>query len=125
MVNVPHTVATLMAGRNYDLSNPRRTEERCARDESFSKEKLGMVLRASAASANGLETLGLFAAAVVAANVARVPVYDLNILTLGYLVSRAFYNLTYVFLQRNRRFAPLRSVFWYGLLLSAAAMTRY
>lgn len=39
------------------------------------------------------ENLGLFAAAVVAANVAKVPNSELNTLTATYLASRALFNL--------------------------------
>lgn len=39
------------------------------------------------------ETIGLFAAGVVAANMAKVPNHQLNQLTAGYLISRAVFNL--------------------------------
>jgi uncharacterized MAPEG superfamily protein len=45
---------------------------------------------------NGLENIGLFAAAVVAGNLAGLPARTLNLLTGGYLVSRALYNFIYV-----------------------------
>jgi uncharacterized MAPEG superfamily protein len=41
------------------------------------------ILRARSAHANGLETIGLYAAAVVAANVTGVEVKSVNYLTLG------------------------------------------
>lgn len=49
---------------------------------------------------------------MVAANVAQVPTASLNNLTLGYLASRVVYNFVYIVLQRNRKFAPLRSLTW-------------
>jgi uncharacterized MAPEG superfamily protein len=70
------------------------------------------VSRGEAASSNGFETLGFYAAAVVAANLARVPTSTVNNLTLGYLASRFAYNYTYVFLQDNARLAPLRTLVW-------------
>lgn len=42
---------------------------------------------------NRFETIGLFAAAVVAANVAKVPSHQMNQLTAAYLASRAVFNL--------------------------------
>lgn len=51
------------------------------------------IIRAESAQLNGFENLGWFAAAVVAANVARVPNGQLNQLTAGYLLSRAIFNL--------------------------------
>lgn len=54
----------------------------------------------------------MFAAAVVAANVAGVPVSQLNRLSLQYLASRLVYNVIYIGLQNNRNFAPLRPLAW-------------
>ena len=71
-----------------------------------------MICRAEAATANGLESIGVFAAAVVAANGAGVPVAQLNALTVGYVVPRLAYGLVYVWLQQNRKMAPVRSALW-------------
>ena len=73
---------------------------------------MNRILRAKAATSNGLETIGLYAAGVVAANAAKVPVSTLNKLSLFYLGSRLVYNVIYVFLQDNRKFAPVRSLVW-------------
>jgi len=70
------------------------------------------ILRAKAASTNSFETLGLYAAAVVAGNLVQVDKDTLNYLTALYIISRALYVFTYVWLQDNRAFSPLRSVFW-------------
>ena len=48
----------------------------------------------------------------MAANVAGVSTYGVNTLSLGYIASRVAYNFTYVVLQDNRKFAPLRSIIW-------------
>ncbi|GAB1320405.1 hypothetical protein MFIFM68171_10615 [Madurella fahalii] len=114
MVLVPHTYAFVLAGKNYDINNPRNTEQNCAKDTTMDKITFRRLSRAKAATANGFETLGLYAAAVVAANTAGggVPTATLNKLTLGYLASRGLYNLVYVALQDNARVAPLRSVAW-------------
>ncbi|KAI3480882.1 hypothetical protein L1887_56956 [Cichorium endivia] len=52
--------------------------------------------------------LGLFAAAVVAGNVAKVPNSELNTLTAFYLASRVVFNLLYIFVTRETT-ASLRS----------------
>lgn len=92
--------------------SPRKTEEHLAKDASIPKSQVNRILRAKAAANNGLETIGLYAAGVVAANAAKVPVQTLNTLSLFYLVSRLVYNIVYVFLQDNRKFAPVRSLVW-------------
>lgn len=69
-------------------------------------------MRCEAAAANGQETLGLFVAAIIAANYAGVPVETINTLAFTHLASRVAYNFTYIFLQENRNFAPLRSLVW-------------
>lgn len=78
----------------------------------MSKQKLNRFRRAKAASANGFETLALYAGGIVAANAAGVATPKLNKLALGYLVSRAVFNFVYVFLQDNKKFAPLRTLVW-------------
>ena len=45
---------------------------------------------------NGQENIGLFAAAVVAGNAAGLEPKLLNTLSLGYFVSRAAYNVIYI-----------------------------
>ncbi|KAK0722572.1 hypothetical protein B0T26DRAFT_851506 [Lasiosphaeria miniovina] len=113
LVMIPHTYANFSAGKNYDLANPRKTEEYCAKDTTMDKVTLRRISRARAAVSNGFETLGLYAAGIVAANASgAVPTATLNALALGYLVSRAIYNYIYVFMQDNARAAPLRSLVW-------------
>lgn len=55
-----------------------------------------MIHRCEGAQKNGFENLGLFAAAVVAGNLAGLPAETLNVLSGGYLASRVLYNLIYV-----------------------------
>lgn len=76
------------------------------------QQKLNRFRRAKAASANGFETLGLYAAGIVAANASGVPTATVNKLALGYIASRVVFNYIYVFLQDNRKFAPLRTLVW-------------
>lgn len=54
------------------------------------------ILRGKAAHANGLENLALFSGAILAANVAGVPVNKVNSHALAYLISRVIYNAIYV-----------------------------
>lgn len=70
------------------------------------------IQRAEAAAANGLETLGLYAGGIAAAVAAGVPTETVNYLSVGYLGSRAVFNIVYILLQDNRKFAPLRSLSW-------------
>ncbi|KAK4137791.1 hypothetical protein BT67DRAFT_415526 [Trichocladium antarcticum] len=112
LVMVPHAHAISLAGKNYDLSNPRNTEALCAKDTTLPKHIAKRIGRAKAAAANGFETLGLYAASVVAGNVAGVATGRLNALTAAYLLSRALYNLVYVHLQENARVAVLRPLVW-------------
>ncbi|KAK3944622.1 hypothetical protein QBC46DRAFT_373869 [Diplogelasinospora grovesii] len=110
---IPHTYANMAAGKNYDLANPRKTAEHLQKDTTLNKVTLRRIQRAQAAAANGLETIALYAAAVVAANTSgRITIPTLNKLALGYLAARALYNFTYVILQDNARIAPLRTLFW-------------
>ncbi|KAG7290677.1 hypothetical protein NEMBOFW57_000680 [Staphylotrichum longicolle] len=109
---VPHAYGIGLAGKNYDLGNPRKTEEHCAKDTTLNKATLRRISRAKAAAANGFETIGLYAAAVVAANAARVPAGRLNKLTLAYVLSRVVYNYVYVALQDNARMASVRPFVW-------------
>ncbi|KAK5664300.1 hypothetical protein OQA88_518 [Cercophora sp. LCS_1] len=112
LIMAPNMYAAGLAGKNYDLANPRKTEEHVAKDEKLGKTVARRISRAKAAAANGFETIGLYAAAVVAANAAKVDVGLLNKLTLAYVVSRAVYDYVYVVLQDNRHMAPVRSLVW-------------
>lgn len=46
--------------------------------------------------ANGLDNIGLFAAAVVAGNAAHLPIELLNSLSIAYVVSRVVFSVAYV-----------------------------
>jgi hypothetical protein len=37
LLYVPHTYAGIMAGKNQDVANPRKTEEHLAKDDSLDK----------------------------------------------------------------------------------------
>ena len=54
------------------------------------------IVRAEGAQQNGFENIGLFAAAVVIGNVAKLDNWTLNALTAGYLASRVVHNALYI-----------------------------
>ncbi|KAJ9136750.1 hypothetical protein NKR23_g9632 [Pleurostoma richardsiae] len=112
LIMVPHSYATSLAGKAYDLANPRMIEEFAAKDEKIDKVTLRRIRRANAAQDNGFESLGMYAGGIVAANAAGVLPATVNSLALAYLAVRVVYNFVYVILQDNRKFAPLRSLMW-------------
>jgi uncharacterized MAPEG superfamily protein len=110
---LPSPLLTLRRYRVTDIyHSPRKTLTHIQKDTSLPKPILRRIQRGEAACANGLETIGIYAAGVVAANVAGVPKDTLNVMTLGYVASRVVYNWVYVFAQDNSRVAPLRSLVW-------------
>ncbi|KAM4054796.1 MAPEG family protein [Hirsutella rhossiliensis] len=117
----PHAYAGILAGRAFDNANPRGFRDNVAKSEALDKAMKQRILRAEGASLNGFETLGFFASAVVAANVAGLRPAQLNVLTIGYIVSRLAYLVIYIHLQTNRRRSWLRSGAWLtgvGLVLT-------
>ncbi|KAK6207443.1 hypothetical protein QIS74_12524 [Colletotrichum tabaci] len=112
MAMLPNIYAAALSGPHYDLCNPRKLQNSIIADDKLEKIVKERILRAKAASENAFETLGFHSAAVVAANVAGVDARTVNVLTLGYVVCRALYNIIYVRLQDNRNFGPLRSLVW-------------
>ena len=68
------------------------------------------MIRAEGAHSNGMENLGWFAAAVVAANSAGVDVWWCNALSLWYLVNRVAFNVLYVKGAKG----PVRGMAFYG-----------
>ncbi|KAI0460461.1 hypothetical protein F5B21DRAFT_451871 [Xylaria acuta] len=109
---VPGMYSKALGGKNYDLATPRKFVENIEKDGNIDKPTKNKILRCEAAAANGQETLTLFVSAIIAANYAGVPVETINTLAASYLGSRVAYNFTYIFLQENRNFAPLRSLIW-------------
>ncbi|KAI1116953.1 hypothetical protein F5Y14DRAFT_404283 [Nemania sp. NC0429] len=108
----PGVYSKSLAGKNYDLASPRGLIENVLKDEKLDKPTKNKILRCEAAAANGAETLNLFVASVIAANYAGVPVETINKLTGLYLATRVAYNVTYIFLQENPSFAPVRTIVW-------------
>ena len=108
----PSMYAGALIGPKYNNAQPRKNLDMVAKDESISKQTRYRIERAKAASANGFETMAMFAAGVIAANQAGVSRYSLNVLSLSYLATRIAYNFIYVVLQDNNRWASVRSLVW-------------
>ncbi|OIW33533.1 hypothetical protein CONLIGDRAFT_711423 [Coniochaeta ligniaria NRRL 30616] len=108
----PHMYAVQLAGKNHDLTIRGKMVDNVVQDEGVPKKVRQRIIRAEAATANGLETIGLYAAAVVAAKVAGVETGAINSLAVAYLASRAVYNYLYVIAQDDAGRASYRSVAW-------------
>ncbi|KAI1335155.1 hypothetical protein F5Y15DRAFT_420194 [Xylariaceae sp. FL0016] len=107
---LPGAYAKGLGSKHYDIANPRGFQEQIKKDDGIDKVTKNRILRGEAASANATETISFFVAGVVAANYGGVPVGTTNLLCATYLASRTLYNVVYVWLQDNRKLAPLRSV---------------
>ncbi|KAH7303449.1 hypothetical protein B0I35DRAFT_446622 [Stachybotrys elegans] len=107
----PHLYTVLFAG-TYDNANPRALKDTLASTGSLDNERKQMFLRAKRASENGYETLGLFAAAIAAANQAGVEVSVLNRMAWGYVAVRIAYNFAYIRLGGIPGLHLLRTFFW-------------
>ncbi|KAL7422014.1 hypothetical protein Q5752_003787 [Cryptotrichosporon argae] len=94
----------------FDFSFPRRSIAG-VKDAKLSPATQDRYLRAEAANDNGFVNLPLFAAAVVAGNLARLPARALNTAAGIYLVSRAAYNLLYIY-GTNNALGLARSAAW-------------
>jgi uncharacterized MAPEG superfamily protein len=111
---------TTLSSKPIDLLLPRALAARATAEPSLTTAERDRIVRAEAAQANGLENVGFFAAAVVAANVAGVSKLVLNSLSLAYLVSRALYNWLYV-VGDKKSLALARTVVFFagqGILFS-------
>ncbi|KAL7943574.1 hypothetical protein V8C42DRAFT_329446 [Trichoderma barbatum] len=109
---LPGAYANSLAGASFDPANPRQTKATILADDKLDKIRQQRIMRAQSAQENGFETLGLYAAGVLAANYAGVDVRMLNLLTFGYLGTRVAYIFAYIVLCQNRKLAPLRSLCW-------------
>ena len=81
---------------DIDMVNPRNHTKEVTEDQAIEAQTRAQILRCEGAMNNGSENIGLFAAAVVAANAAGLDFWTLNFLTLGYLISRVAFNVIYV-----------------------------
>ncbi|KAF2628649.1 hypothetical protein BU25DRAFT_466398, partial [Macroventuria anomochaeta] len=80
----------------FDNKNPRTYTHDTESDRSLDKATKARIIRAEGALQNGFENLGLFAAAVVIGNVAKLGNSTLNTLSAAYLASRVTYNGLYI-----------------------------
>ncbi|KAJ4236096.1 hypothetical protein NW759_001173 [Fusarium solani] len=112
VIAFPHIYGVRISAGTYDNANPRCHKENVEKSDRLDKTKKQLILRAKAATENGFETIGFFAAGVAAANHAGVRVPALNALSFGYVACRAVYNVAYVWLQADRRLCWVRSVVW-------------
>ncbi|KAF9875555.1 hypothetical protein CkaCkLH20_06936 [Colletotrichum karsti] len=120
-----HGYASALAGKSYDPATPRQLQSVLASDEKMDKIVKARIQRAQAAAQNGFESLGLYAAGVVAANVAGVDPRSVNLISFGYIGCRVLYNIIYIRLQDNRAWAPIRSLVWttsIGLIFTSYIM---
>ncbi|KAK8048386.1 hypothetical protein PG994_010116 [Apiospora phragmitis] len=117
MVVGAETYGKMLGVKQLDNANPRQFHETISKSDKVDKITKGRIMRSQAAASNGYETLPLFSGAIIASNIAGVPVSTINMLGLAYLGSRrqyevALYNVIYIHLQDNRKFAPARSLAW-------------
>ncbi|OAG35549.1 hypothetical protein AYO21_10288 [Fonsecaea monophora] len=103
----------------FNTASPRTFLTTLQSHPHLSQETKDRIFRAEAASLNGFENLGWFAAGVVAANGAGVDVGWVNTLSMWYLSSRAVYNLAYIRGVDGR----LRGIWFYGSV--AATITLF
>lgn len=96
----PHIYAAKLyekaTSRQFDTREPRSLIKTVAENQSVDSTTRGRIIRADSAQLNGFENLGLFAAAVVAGNMARLDNGWLNMMSAGYVLSRLVYNLIYI-----------------------------
>lgn len=92
----PHIYATTLGGSKFDNTCPRTYTSSLEADATIDKETKGKIVRAEGAQQNGFENLGLFAAAVVAGNAARLSNKTLNWLSGGYIITRVVYTYLYI-----------------------------
>ncbi|SNX81725.1 uncharacterized protein MEPE_00430 [Melanopsichium pennsylvanicum] len=104
---LPHFHAIGLSKGQFKNTSPRQLlHDLMAKKDKTELDK--KIIRAESAQLNGFENLGLFASAVVAANMTGVPNHQLNRLSIGYLASRVLFNLLYIFVT-DEATANLRS----------------
>ncbi|EQL03349.1 Membrane associated eicosanoid/glutathione metabolism-like domain protein [Ophiocordyceps sinensis CO18] len=109
----PHMYAAgVLAGKVYDNANPRDFRDNVVKSEALEKATKQRILRAEGASQNGFESLGFFAAAVVAGNMAGLGATELNALSVSYVATRLAFVVVYVHFQTDRWWSTPRTAFW-------------
>ncbi|KAL2024494.1 hypothetical protein VTK56DRAFT_8305 [Thermocarpiscus australiensis] len=59
LIMVPHAYGIILAGKNFDLANPRKTEENCAKDTSLDKT-VCTIYKTAQSKDNGSRALVLY-----------------------------------------------------------------
>jgi uncharacterized MAPEG superfamily protein len=85
-----------LGGKKFDNTCPRTYTSSLKDDQTLDKKTKDQIIRAEGAQQNGFENLGLFAAAIVAGNIAKLDNSTLNYLSGGYLASRVIYTVLYI-----------------------------
>ncbi|KAF8587783.1 hypothetical protein K439DRAFT_1630394 [Ramaria rubella] len=101
----------------FDNVHPRSNEQDQLTKKGMSKELVDKVSRLTAAHQNGNEAFPLWAAAVLVANQAGIENRTLNIVSVGYISLRLFFN--YIYIKNTTAGASsLRTATWFlGLSL--------
>ncbi|KAI9726783.1 MAG: hypothetical protein M1828_000639 [Chrysothrix sp. TS-e1954] len=99
----------------WDNLNPRRPDLKEGLSKTLTAEQYGEYERAEAAHYNSLENFPVFATAVVLANLARVPVPELNSFVLGFGALRFLHTIVYV-KTSNPTYTHLRSAIYLSAL---------
>ncbi|MCJ1257921.1 hypothetical protein MMC24_005749 [Lignoscripta atroalba] len=96
----PHVYAVSLyqsaSSKSFDNTKPRALVTKLPEDQTLDQVTKDRIVRAEGAQMNGFENLSLYAAAVLAGNMANLDNSWLNMLSGGYLASRVLYNLVYV-----------------------------
>ncbi|KAI6785718.1 Membrane associated eicosanoid/glutathione metabolism-like domain protein [Emericellopsis cladophorae] len=110
----PHVYAITSAQSIYDNRDPRTFKDKVAQTQTLDAASKSRITKAKQASENGFETVGFFAAAVVAGNQVGIEPRILNALTWGYVASRIAFNVAYVHMCQETSMSFLRSALWQG-----------
>ncbi|KAK8022430.1 hypothetical protein PG993_013197 [Apiospora rasikravindrae] len=129
---LPKLYSFFLGLKYLDPADPKKYQPAVLKADDLDDKTKARILRAEAAFANGLETLAFYAAAVAAVNVQGVNPVAANVLSLLYLASRVVYNVVYVVLQDNPRWALVRSMTWFcgigiifAMFFTAGAAAQY
>ena len=103
------------ATSKFDNKQPRFLVQSVVESQNIDVATKGRILRADFAQHNGFENLGFFAAAVVAGNMAKLDLFWLNGLTVGYVLSRILYDLIYIHNTTESLAATRSAVYMLGV----------
>ncbi|MCJ1462694.1 hypothetical protein MMC07_001297 [Pseudocyphellaria aurata] len=93
---IPALYVNSVASTKFDVTQPRSTIGKVADDQTLDSRTKSRMARAHGAQLNGFENIGLYAAAIVAGNMAGLNPTTLNYLSGGYVLSRIIYSFVYI-----------------------------